>query len=116
MKTIAFLLLCLLLTACQTSPSPPPTAPPTLPPTLHPQEPPPAGADQEFATDFSKHTVPYTEILSGGPPKDGIPALDAPQFVSLAEADPWLEPQEPVIAFAQNGEARAYPLQILMWH
>jgi hypothetical protein len=131
MKTFAFFLLFLLLTACQTRASPPPTAPPTLapsaqetpnaiplsmPPTLLPDEPPPAGADQEFSTDFSKHTIPYAEILSGGPPKDGIPALDAPPFVSLAAADPWLEPQEPVIAFAQNGEARAYPLQILMWH
>ena len=41
-------------------------------------EPPPAGADREFTTDFSKHSVPYSEILSGGPPKDGIPAVDTP--------------------------------------
>jgi hypothetical protein len=58
---------------------------------LLPEEPPPDGSGQ-FTTDFSRHTIPYAEILSGGPPKDGIPAIDAPQFVSVAEADAWLEP------------------------
>jgi hypothetical protein len=79
-------------------------------------EPPPAGAEREFSTDFSKHSVPYSEILSGGPPKDGIPAIDAPQFVSVAEADIWLKPKEPVVLLSVNGDARAYPMQILMWH
>ncbi len=41
--------------------------------------------------------MPYSEILSGGPPKDGIPAIDEPQFTTTDEADTWLEPQEPVI-------------------
>ena len=40
--------------------------------TLLPQEPPPAFATVEFKTDFSKHCVHYSEIFSGGPPKDGI--------------------------------------------
>jgi hypothetical protein len=40
-----------------------------------------------WKTDFSKHSVPYSEIISGGPPRDGIPPLDDPQFVSVAEAD-----------------------------
>ena len=35
---------------------------------------------REFTTDFSKHTVPLDEIVSGGPPKDGIPAIDRPHF------------------------------------
>ena len=30
----------------------------------------------EFKTDFSKHTVPLEEIVSGGPPKDGIRSID----------------------------------------
>lgn len=38
-------------------------------------------------TDFSRHTVPLEEIISGGPPKDGIPAIDAPRFVAFAVAD-----------------------------
>lgn len=77
---------------------------------------PPAGAEREFSTDFSKHSVSYDEILSGGPPKDGIPAIDAPGFVSVQEADTWLKPVEPVILVETEEEARAYPMQILTWH
>lgn len=83
---------------------------------LLPPEAPPFGASSEFKTDFTKHTVPYAEIFSGGPPKDGIPAIDAPKFVSVSDADAWLKPNEPVILVEQNGDARAYPLQILTWH
>lgn len=85
-------------------------------PTLPPDEVPPAGATSQFSTDFSKHTVPYSEILSGGPPKDGIPAIDEPKFVSVSEADDWLEPVEPVILIQVGEETRAYPIQILIWH
>ena len=85
-------------------------------PTLLPDEPPPARAESEFKTDFSKHSVPYSEILSGGPPKDGIPALKDPKFVSVSEADAWLKPVEPVILVQVEEDARAYPIQILIWH
>ena len=38
--------------------------------------------------DFSRHDIPIEDILSGGPPKDGIPSIDAPRFQSIsAEAD-----------------------------
>ena len=77
---------------------------------------PPAGADLEFRTDFSRHSVNYAEILSGGPPKDGIPAIDRPQFETVEQAGEWLEPLEPVILFQTGEDARAYPLQILVWH
>ncbi len=70
----------------------------------------------EWKTDFSKHSVPLSEILSGGPPKDGIPAIDRPNFDTVADADRWLKPLEPVILFERPGEARAYPLRILIWH
>jgi hypothetical protein len=70
----------------------------------------------QYKTDFSTHSVPYGEILSGGPPKDGIPAIDAPKFITTAEADAWLEPAEPVIFFQVGDDARAYPIQIFMWH
>ena len=66
-------------------------------------------------TDFSRHSVAFSEILSGGPPKDGIPAIDAPEFVPLAEAGD-LAATEPVISVDLNGDARAYPLRILIWH
>ncbi|MEX0788578.1 MAG: DUF3179 domain-containing protein [Anaerolineales bacterium] len=81
-----------------------------------PEAPPPSGAASEFSTDFSRHTVDYSEILSGGPPKDGIPAIHLPQFVSAEEAEAWLRPQEPVIFLQVGDDARAYPLQVLVWH
>jgi hypothetical protein len=81
-----------------------------------PEDPPPVRAKQEFSTDFSKHSVPYSEIMSGGPPKDGIPPIDFPLYVSIDEADEWLEPVEPVILVQVGEESRAYPLQILTWH
>jgi len=67
-------------------------------------------------TDFARRTVPLQEIQSGGPPKDGIPAIDRPRFESVAAAARWLDAREPVIALALNGEAKAYPLSILIWH
>ncbi len=36
-------------------------------------------------TAFSKHSVELDEILSGGPPKDGIPSIDRPEFVAVGE-------------------------------
>ena len=81
-----------------------------------PQDSPPPNAQLEFSTDFSIHSVPYSEILSGGPPKDGIPAIDQPNFVSIPEANEWLKSMEPVILVEINKEAKAYPLQILTWH
>ena len=77
---------------------------------------PPPGAVREFTTDFSKHAVPFDEILSGGPSKDGIPPVDNPSFVSVEEADEWLDPREPVIRVLIDQTVKAYPIQILMWH
>ena len=79
------------------------------------------GAGERFAaewprTDFSSSLIDLGEIRSGGPPKDGIPAIDDPRFVSAAAAERWLEPREPVLLVEVGGEARAYPLQILIWH
>ena len=67
-------------------------------------------------TDFSKRTVELAEIESGGPPKDGIPAIDRPRFLSTRTARAWLKPKEPVIVLRIGSEARAYPIQILMFH
>jgi hypothetical protein len=67
-------------------------------------------------TDFTRRTVELDEIQSGGPPKDGIPAIDVPQFVSNAVARAWLNDDEPVIVVRIDRDARAYPLQILMFH
>lgn len=66
-------------------------------------------------TDFSKRSIEWNEIQSGGSPKDGIPSIDDPQFKPLgAVAD--LTIQEAVIGLSINGDARAYPIRVLMWH
>ena len=69
-----------------------------------------------WKTDFARASVPLSELESGGPPRDGIPPIDEPKFVSDADAAAWLKDDEPVIFFELHGEARAYPLQILIWH
>ena len=66
-------------------------------------------------TDFAKTSVDFAEIMSGGPPKDGIPSIDKPKFVALDEAG-HLKDAEPVIGLSLGGEMRAYPVQVLMWH
>ena len=63
-----------------------------------------------------KSTVPLDEIVSGGPPPDGIPSIDKPKFTSVREADKLLEDSELVVGLNVNGDIRAYPLQILVWH
>ena len=66
-------------------------------------------------TDFSRSSINYSEVISGGPPKDGIPAIDDPQF-DLAEDVRDVAQSEPVIVLKLGNEARAYPFRILMWH
>ncbi|MEM8535498.1 MAG: DUF3179 domain-containing protein [Chloroflexota bacterium] len=85
-------------------------------PTELTEQSPPLNAEREFTTDFSKTSIPFSEVLSGGPPKDGIPPIDEPTFISISEADEWLEPMEPVVFVEIGDDARAYPIQILMWH
>ena len=80
------------------------------------------GVDLRFSlrywpdTDFSNRSIDLGEISSGGPPPDGIPAIDSPVFESVAEANTWLGPDWPIMFFENNGVARAYPLAILIHH
>ncbi len=69
-----------------------------------------------MVTDGVKHSVPLDEIVGGGPPKDGIPAIDNPKFVSSANANGFLKDSDPGIALSLEGTARFYPFQILVWH
>ncbi|MCJ2520614.1 MAG: DUF3179 domain-containing protein [Candidatus Thermoplasmatota archaeon] len=55
-------------------------------------------------------------VVSGGPGKDGIPSIDSPKFISRAEADDFLRPEDIVFGIHVNGEVRAYPQRILVWH
>lgn len=83
----------------------------------------PATADPSFwrhewpDTDFTRTTIEnWGEILSGGPPKDGIPALDDPQFIDVAD-ETRIGDREAVIAVEIDGERpRAYPIRYLTWH
>ena len=70
-----------------------------------------AGADW----DYSRSSIDTAEIMSGGPPKDGIPALLKPTFVPGKDAD-FLKPADRVLGVVIDGIARAYPTRILSWH
>lgn len=59
--------------------------------------------------------VPENDILSGGPPKDGIPALLEPKFIPAQNVD-YLNPDDQVIGVVIGNQARAYPIKILNWH
>ena len=65
--------------------------------------------------DFSKHAIPIEQIQSGGPPRDGIPALNRPAYVAGNKAG-FMRPEEQVLGVFRNGVARAYPTRILSWH
>ncbi|MDZ4099112.1 MAG: DUF3179 domain-containing (seleno)protein, partial [Methylophilaceae bacterium] len=58
--------------------------------------------------DLTDSLVPYDEILSGGPPRDGIPSIDRPKFLSADKAN-YLKSQDRVLGIMRNGIAKAYP-------
>jgi hypothetical protein len=80
------------------------------------QDRPSIAGSEVWKTDFSKHTVPFEEFASGGPPKDGIRSVDNPSFITIREAEGWLADRDPVAVVNLDGETRAYPLSILIWH
>jgi hypothetical protein len=66
-------------------------------------------------TDFSKSSINITDIISGGPPKDGIPAIFEPKFLPQEQVND-IKLGEPTISLTLGGEAHAYPIRILIWH
>lgn len=74
-----------------------------------------AAASPGWKTDFSRHIVPLGEFESGGPGKDGIPALSNPRLVPARAVD-FIASREPMIEFGVGRDVRAYPLQIMVWH
>ena len=97
-----------------------PTSPPAVTPEAEAVQPSPTPqlnfSTYGWRTDFSKHSVPLSEISSGGPGKDGIPPIDEPKFIAADEAAAYLGDRKPVVALEVNGEAKAYPIEILVWH
>lgn len=68
-----------------------------------------------FGWDYSKHSIDTDQILSGGPPKDGIPALLNPKFATGRKVT-FMGADEQVLGVVVAGVARAYPTRILSWH
>ena len=75
----------------------------------------PAAQEQMNGFDLSNASIDKTEILSGGPGRDGIPSIDNPEFIPINEVD-FLLDEDMVIGFVRGDIARAYPLRILVWH
>lgn len=72
--------------------------------------------DEWPRTDFTRSSVDdWDQVISGGPPKDGIPALSDPAMIEAAQEDR-LTPREPVMTLEMGDPARAYPIRYLMWH
>ncbi len=70
---------------------------------------------KEVPAGVPEPLVAFDEIRSGGPPPDGIPPVDDPVFLDVADVE-FLADNEPVLALEIDGDARAYPVQILTWH
>ena len=67
------------------------------------------------AETFPVSLVPRNRIVWGGVAPDAIPAIDQPIFERAASVD-WLDDREAVLVLQLDGESRAYPIQVLMWH
>lgn len=74
-----------------------------------------ASAGSKNGFDVSNASIPVDEILAGGPPKDGIPALSDPILLDAVDATN-MQPNDRVLGIELDGIARAYPISILNWH
>jgi len=76
----------------------------------------PSALDDMANDAFPDPLVPLGEIISGGPPPDGIPPIEDPVFLPVADNLEILDPAEPVVVLEINGDARAYPIRAMVWH
>ncbi len=94
---------------------------PAAPPPASAQSTPDASGDAPSALEdpanpaFPAPLIELEHLVAGGPPPDGIPPIDHPNFQPADTVD-WLDASEPVLALTVGGETRAYPLQIMTWH
>ena len=65
--------------------------------------------------DVSNAVIPTSEIRSGGPPREGIPAIDRPSFLRPSQVN-YLSDDDLVVSVTLDGKTRAYPLRILVRH
>ena len=82
----------------------------------------PAGAQSVFdwpkefpLTNYAARSIPFKEIISDGAVRDSIPPIDDPQYVPASAATN-IGDLEPVLSFGIDGDFRAYPISILLWH
>ncbi len=75
----------------------------------------PSALDDPGNPAFPAPLIDPEELISGGPPPDGIPAIDEPRFERADQVD-WLQDNEPVLSLTLGGETRAYPLRVMTWH
>lgn len=87
-----------------------------------PEVPGPASFDRPASAIFRRDDpsfppplIDLEQLRSGGPPPDGIPPIDAPKFLPIDEVE-FLQPQDSVLVLEIDGDARAYPTQIMIWH
>jgi len=74
-----------------------------------------ASAESMNGFDLDDALIPVDEIKSGGPPRDGIPSLDYPEFVTADDAT-YLNGRDRILGVSVNGFARAYPIRVLNYH
>jgi len=65
--------------------------------------------------DLSASLIPVRAIEQGGPPRDGIPAIDHPQFLAASKVD-YLAPEDRILGLNYAGAVKAYPVKILNYH
>ncbi len=75
----------------------------------------PGHATSDNGFDLTRALVPVEQIFHGGPPRDGIPAIDHPEFVVARQAT-FLKDNDRVLGLTYNGISRAYPVRILNYH
>ncbi len=76
----------------------------------------PSALRQLNAPEFPEPLVDIDQIFSGGPPPDGIPPIERPEFFDVVDQLDLLPLGEAVVALEINGDARAYPVRALVWH
>ncbi len=74
-----------------------------------------ASAESKNGFRIDNALIPVNDIRKGGPPRDGIPSLDDPVFVSAEDAT-YLSGRDRVLGISINGFAHAYPIRILNYH
>jgi hypothetical protein len=76
----------------------------------------PSALDTMLSDEFPEPLIDPDEVISGGPPPDGIPPIDDPAFLDVVDNLELLPANEPVVVLEINGDAKAYPVRAMVWH